>query len=718
MKCPYCGSKKLNKTFNFNEYNCSLCECYFKPTTSGLKIFQDGSWKKFCESIYENIKKHISDANYINFIHNVTNHYSKTGPENIDLLVEEYEKLAINLLNEHKVGLRNKEDFNVVYNEIVKIVECAKTLSKRSDDLNIKIRLTEEMKDFVGDDENELEIADAISDEAIEYLEKNKQEINDENIIKFVDKNHPQHKDLLHSIINLVREKSGLEVEEEVTQENISEEDDEELIGENILYEEDEIKDDIKTDENNNEENSEKDTDIDLSSVEDDLKDDENAESTEDSTDSTEESSTEDSDDNQQNTTSLSDIKSEIEDLKSKLDNILNKINNSESSDSNEENQEEQQDDSQDSTNELENIDDSDESLEDSDSENADNEKDNSSEEEKTNNIQESEKKKKLVANRSGYKRKISNREAEKKNPFQTDMTAEEEDEEIPFTVRERTRMKKMGLNTENDLSGGILKNTENKPVYAYKPGDSVFVEGFKEPLTIKHIAGNIFTLEKGKFSTKININETKIRHADRNLEWESESKQIRSLQKKWNLLKNLYLKEEDESLKVSGVVGLGGGNRLGGEKFDQEPIIDDPQDNTNLGGVSSSREEIYQFIKDNNVHKMYRGAAVEYLMDKFTNPREEIENILDDAILSLDPSKEPHIDANYNYQKPKSGLDLQMDLKNKWNSIEQEQNEELQSEIQSRPLNTQEFITPYESPEDDKLNVLDKSYKNILKDV
>lgn len=692
MKCPYCGSKNLTKTFNFNEYNCLMCECYFKPTTSGIKIFQDGSWKKFCESVYENIKKYINDANYINFIHNVTQHYAKSGPENIDLLVEEYEKLAINLLNEHKIGLRNKEDFNVVYKEIVRIVECARTLYKRSDELNIKIKLTEEMKDFIGDEENELKIAEDISNKVIEYLRKNNQEINDENIIKFINNKYPQHKDLLHSIINFVKEKLNFNDEEDISEENT--ENDKDFISENVFYEEE-----------NKQENSQEDNEIDSLDVENSQRDDENqSDDNEDEEDSDEESS-------------LSDIKSEIEDLKNKLNSILDKINASEGGEGEDSNQTEENSDFSENDNVTDAAEDNDstennqsfessESLE--DEENTENSENNS-------NIKESENKK-LTANRSGYKRKISNRDAEKKNPFQTDMTAEEEDEEIPFTVRERTRMKKLGMNTENDISNGILKNTDNKPVYAYKPGDSVFVEGFKEPLVIKKINGNIFTLEKGKFSTRINVNETKIRHADRNLEWETESKQIRTLQKKWDLLKNLYLKEQDESLKVAGIVGLGGGNRLGGEKFDQEPIIDDPQDNTvYYNNNNETREKIYQFIKDKNIHKMNREAAVEYLLNTFVNSREEIETILDDAILSLDPSKENIIDANYNYNQPKSGLDLHFDLKKKWNGIEQQ---EIGNTYQTNNVVNKPIITPYESPEDEKLNDLDKSYKNILKDV
>ena len=39
--CPFCGSNKVDKTFNFNERVCTLCGCDFKVLDKNIRIFHE-----------------------------------------------------------------------------------------------------------------------------------------------------------------------------------------------------------------------------------------------------------------------------------------------------------------------------------------------------------------------------------------------------------------------------------------------------------------------------------------------------------------------------------------------------------------------------------------------------------------------------------------------------------------------------------------------------
>ncbi|MCS7317030.1 MAG: hypothetical protein NZZ41_01745 [Candidatus Dojkabacteria bacterium] len=696
MKCPYCGSKHLQKTFNFNEYNCILCDSYFRKTSDGkLHIFQDGSWKKFCHSITENVKKYISDANIINTVHNLDINFSKSGPEYIDVLIDEYKKLATMVLNEVKIGIRPVHNFEVIYKQLKTLVECAKSLYNRQEELNIKIKLNEEIDNFtdnsVINSPQKLEDANVLANEVLDYLQNTKKEINDVNIIQYIYKNHYSKKDLIPTVLNIIKqdtlENYGVEdtTEDDIKLENISEA---------IIFEDENMTNKNEQNENTDEDSSNE--EMERPDVEKD---------SDDSSDiSTDETSTEEN-------TNLKDIKNDINLIKNKLNKILDKIDASEEETPEEETPEEE-------TSEEETS----EEVEENTDENT-NETVGEDFEQNEQNIKESQEKnkKKLVANRTGYKLKIDNRKANTKDPHQTDMTAEEEDQEIPYTERERTRMKKMGLNTENDISNGILKKKEKLESKMYSIGDNVFVEGHKDIWKIKEIKGNIFTLEKNKLSMKININETKIRHVDRNLEWQSESKALNNLRKKWLIHQNMYLKEQGENMRITGIVGLGGGNRLGGEKFNStNPLPDyNPEEGEYYQPDYTPPEKIYAYIKDNNLQKINRESAKAELLSKFVNPEAEIDKILDDAILSEDPRQTDSIDSSYGYIKPNENeLDLKYKLKNNWNEIQQIQNNNLATNSFSRKYFPKLEVKPYETQEDTILNDLDKSYKNILKDI
>jgi len=63
-------------------------------------------------------------------------------------------------------------------------------------------------------------------------------------------------------------------------------------------------------------------------------------------------------------------------------------------------------------------------------------------------------------------------------------------------------------------------------------------------------------------------------------------------------------------------------------------------------------KSEIYKFIKDQSLHQGNREQAMSFLLSKFgANPTEELEMVLDDAIMSSDPQQIEMMDRKYNYQ-------------------------------------------------------------------
>jgi hypothetical protein len=66
---------------------------------------------------------------------------------------------------------------------------------------------------------------------------------------------------------------------------------------------------------------------------------------------------------------------------------------------------------------------------------------------------------------------------------------------------------------------------------------------------------------------------------------------------------------------------------------------------------TAADRKDIYKYIKDNALHRCAREVAVQRVCERFTNPVEEINNIVDDAVLSEDAAQVETIDSQYNYK-------------------------------------------------------------------
>jgi chromatin remodeling complex protein RSC6 len=66
---------------------------------------------------------------------------------------------------------------------------------------------------------------------------------------------------------------------------------------------------------------------------------------------------------------------------------------------------------------------------------------------------------------------------------------------------------------------------------------------------------------------------------------------------------------------------------------------------------VDALKEDIYAYIKDNDLHHMSdKDCVVEQLQKKFINPIEELYYVLEDAIQSTDQYKLYEMDAKYGF--------------------------------------------------------------------
>jgi hypothetical protein len=149
----------------------------------------------------------------------------------------------------------------------------------------------------------------------------------------------------------------------------------------------------------------------------------------------------------------------------------------------------------------------------------------------------------------------------------------------------------------------------------------------------------------------------------------------MRESKNAWARVAANYVTEKET--KVTGVVGLGGGNRLGGQKFGAQEL----SESTKIGVVettASDRKDIYKYIKDNALHRCAREVAVQRVCERFTNPIEEINNIVDDAVLSDDSAQVESIDSQYGYKCAPIGENaLRQAFQRGWMSVVESESKE-----------------------------------------
>jgi hypothetical protein len=187
-----------------------------------------------------------------------------------------------------------------------------------------------------------------------------------------------------------------------------------------------------------------------------------------------------------------------------------------------------------------------------------------------------------------------------------------------------------------------------------FREGDEVILEKSNDTWKIAEIDKQLFTLVRGKTATVVDTFQEPVRHTDARLEWQRTNELIGETAKRWKNVETEYTTIKENC--VGGMCGLGG-NRLGASRGGNMPLAQMTAINmSNIPSTKSSKESIYKFIKNNDLHRCQREVAVPRLSETFTNAIEEMDQILDDAILSESEGQTDQIDSMYDYKSAPIG--------------------------------------------------------------
>lgn len=132
MKCPYCGSIKLEETANFDEFACKLCNCEFRNENPGYKTFEEGSYSRFCENVCDSILNE-SSGNITNVVNAISKEAKLAGIEYIDIPIERLQELYEAVKNESDLGIRDAFDLEFIKNGIDNFTMLGESIISRSD---------------------------------------------------------------------------------------------------------------------------------------------------------------------------------------------------------------------------------------------------------------------------------------------------------------------------------------------------------------------------------------------------------------------------------------------------------------------------------------------------------------------------------------------------------------------------------------------------------
>lgn len=171
MACPNCGSTDLKKTRNLNESACDYCGCEFKESDHGSQIYVAGDFDKFMESVVDEICSKISDASIITAMQESVKGFLYEGYKVLPEYMTHLTKEAETLYNQYQVGMREKEDFGAVLEGVEKIVSWIKLHEEDYPDFDLD--LDDDLDDEGYDDESydDLDDLDVLSTIGSDYDE-------------------------------------------------------------------------------------------------------------------------------------------------------------------------------------------------------------------------------------------------------------------------------------------------------------------------------------------------------------------------------------------------------------------------------------------------------------------------------------------------------------------------------------------------------------------
>lgn len=132
MQCPYCGSTHLTETFNFNEHSCDRCGCEFKHNDGQYRIFEEGNYEKFCESVLLEMTN-ATNVQVGNVLVQVIRECKRYGPGQLDVMLDHLKNVAESVLSETQIGRRDNYDFGALVEGVDAFETLGRTLMERED---------------------------------------------------------------------------------------------------------------------------------------------------------------------------------------------------------------------------------------------------------------------------------------------------------------------------------------------------------------------------------------------------------------------------------------------------------------------------------------------------------------------------------------------------------------------------------------------------------
>jgi hypothetical protein len=232
----------------------------------------------------------------------------------------------------------------------------------------------------------------------------------------------------------------------------------------------------------------------------------------------------------------------------------------------------------------------------------------------------------------------------------------EEQEDEIPYTEKE--------ANKEEVDKIGIKKGKLKESIEGFRLEDKIRIAGHAKEFVIVGIENDTILAESknndnGSVIVRVNPYKDFIELAeDKSVQNQRKSEIIEDTRALWESVEHNYKNKEKTVFSEiltegceGGVCSIGGSSSTGGTGIGS------------IGSVSSSyvstispdralpkvstRESIYRFVKENDLHVSGREMALESLLKEFANTEEELSSILDDA--SSDRVEE--MDEQYGYQ-------------------------------------------------------------------
>ena len=132
MKCPFCGSNKLEETANFNEFSCKLCNCEFRDDKPGYTTFEEGKYENFCENVADCVLQEASGG-ITHVINAIAKEAALAGIEYIDIPIERLQDLYESVKNESSLGIIDSFDLEYIKEGMNKFIVLGENILKRAD---------------------------------------------------------------------------------------------------------------------------------------------------------------------------------------------------------------------------------------------------------------------------------------------------------------------------------------------------------------------------------------------------------------------------------------------------------------------------------------------------------------------------------------------------------------------------------------------------------